>query len=302
LKVIFINGKPEVQMIHAFLRKQRYKVVFFIALLFCTTLISVQSVAQSPSVRQTLNVLFIGNSYTYYNNLGDIVAGIAAADPEGPLIAPTLVVRGGATLQWHLENDSALPALQNDKWDYVILQEQSLLGGGTVEEKTVVGDPSSFYAATRELVAQIREAGAMPVLFMTWARREGSADRVRVQQQLADAYFTIGQELGVRVAPVGLAWQEAQRRLITLELHTWDGSHPSPAGSYLAGCVIYATLAGRSPQGGPAVIQGHPISTSPTSGELILDKNLLVPLVDLGEVTAAELQETAWDIVLANRE
>jgi hypothetical protein len=62
--------------------------------------------------------LFIGNSYTYENNLGDILSGIAAADPEGPIIVPVLATTGGATLKWHLENGSALKRLQG-RWTRV---------------------------------------------------------------------------------------------------------------------------------------------------------------------------------------
>ena len=46
--------------------------------------------AQGQQGRDVLNVLFIGNSQTFSNNLGDIVAGIAAADPLGPIIVPTM--------------------------------------------------------------------------------------------------------------------------------------------------------------------------------------------------------------------
>jgi len=244
--------------------------------------------------RQTLKVLFIGNSYTYYNNLGDIVAGIAAADSKGPIIVPTLAVNGAATLKWHLENGSAQKQLQAGHWDYVVLQEQSLLGGKVVDGKTTVGDPAEFFNSIREWVRRIRSVGANPILYMTWARREPPSDAAKVQKQLADAYLTIGQELEVKVAPVGLAWAETRRRLRTLDLHIWDSSHPTMAGSYLAACVIFSTLTGRSPIGAPTVILGHPASDGPEG--IVVDPKLQVPLVDLPGATATELQKVAWEI------
>ncbi len=48
---------------------------------------------QASSSRPILKVLFIGNSYTYFNNLGDIVSGIAAEDRDGPTIVPALATR-----------------------------------------------------------------------------------------------------------------------------------------------------------------------------------------------------------------
>ena len=255
-----------------------------------------QDLAAPPQTRSVLRVLFVGNSYTVFNNLPDLVAAIAAADPDGPIIVPMLVTRGGATLRWHLENGSALKSLATGTWDFVVLQEQSLLGGDFKDGKAVVGDPSEFHASTREWAARIRAVGATPILYMTWARRE-PADAARVQKALADAYLGIGKELGVKVAPVGLAWAETRRRLLTLDLHIWDGSHPTPAGSYLAAAVIYATLTARSPVGAPSVIQGHPtVPSGEGQGVMVVDPSLRVPLVDLREATAAELQKIAWQV------
>src|SRR5205823_4693251 len=115
---------------------------------------------------------------------------------------------------------------------------------------------------------------------------------------LADAYDTIGSELRVTVAPVGLAWGATEPRLPTLDLYIDDGSHPAPAGSYLAALVIYSTLTGRSPSGAPAVIKGHPIGEM-RDRMIDVDSTLMVPLVDLPESTAAQLQDIAWTVVSA---
>jgi hypothetical protein len=252
---------------------------------------------QASSSRPILRVLFIGNSYTYFNNLGDIVAGIAAVDPDGPAIVPALAAHGGATLKWHLENGSAVQQLQTGGWNYVVLQEQSLLGGSVVDGKTVVGAPVEFYASVREWVRRIRATGATPILYMTWARRE-PADAVRVQKELAEAYQRIGHELQVRVAPVGLAWAEARRRLRTIDLHIWDGSHPTPIGSYLAALVMYSTLTGRSALGAPALIYGHP--TIDLADASVVDASVRVPLADVRDATARALQDIAAITVSEN--
>ena len=253
---------------------------------------------QASSSRPILKVLFIGNSYTYFNNLGDIVAGIAAADSDGPTIVPTLATRGGATLKWHLENGSAVQQLQTGGWNYVVLQEQSLLGGTIVEGKTVIGAPAEFHASVREWVRRIRATGATPILYMTWARRE-PADAMRVQKELAGAYQSIGRELQVRVAPVGLAWAEARRRLRPIDLHIWDGSHPTPTGSYLAALVMFCTLTGRSAIGAPALIYGHP--TIDTADASVIDSSLRVPLIDVRDATARALQEVATATMSENK-
>jgi len=254
------------------------------------------TVARVPASREVLRVLFVGNSYTYANNLGDIVAGIAA-DPEGPSIVPTLATRGGATLKSRLENGPALKLLEGGGWNYVVLQEQSLLGGRVEDGKVIVGDPREFHESTREWARRIRQVGATPILFMTWAGRLLSrSEQARVQKKIADAYDSIGNELGVKVAPVGLAWAESARRLRTLELHIDEWSHPNPAGSYLTGLVMYSTLTGRKPTGAPAVIMGRPIYESAADGECVMDSSARVRLVDLQEAIAVALQDVAWTV------
>jgi len=243
--------------------------------------------------------LFIGNSCTYVNNLADILAGIAAAAPDGPIIVAVLATLSGATLKLHLENGSALKQLQGEAWNYVVLQEHSLLGGRSAffNGETVVGDPREFFDSTREWVPRIRQVGATPILFMTWAHRSPHpGEMIDIQTQLADKFDAIGNELGVTVAPVGLAWGETARRLRTLELHIFDGNHPTPAGSYLAALVLYSTLTGRNPSGAPAVINGRP-AVEMSDGQINVDSTLSVPLVDLREATAAQLQEIAWMVV-----
>jgi hypothetical protein len=278
----------------------------FVAVLFPGIL-----AAQATPPRAVLNVLFIGSSYTYYNNLGDIVAGIAASDLDGPVIVPTLAPYAGAsTLRTHLDNGLTRKLVERGGWDVVVLQETSLLPGGTEANGTItVGSRDDFHRSVREWTALIRAAGAKPVLLMTWPRRLPRPDNPPqpMAAQVADAYLAIGRELGLEVAPVGLAWEESRKRLPTLDLHIWDGSHPTATGSYLAGLVVYATLTGRSPVGAPALLRGHPTTTvpAPTYGGSIdwrvVDASMVVPLVDLREATAAELQRIAWKVVEERR-
>ncbi len=84
----------------------------------------------------------------------------------------------------------------------------------------------------------IKRAGSKTVLYMTWARQHTP----QAQQSIADAYNTIGKELGAIVVPVGLAWQHFLSEHDKPELYDRDQSHPTLAGSYLAACVFLATL------------------------------------------------------------
>ena len=46
----------------------------------------------------------------------------------------------------------------------------------------------------------------------------------------------------------------------TVRLYVDDGSHPAPAGTYLAACTLAATIFHRNPQGAPARISGPPVT------------------------------------------
>ena len=51
------------------------------------------------------------------------------------------------------------------------------------------------------------------------------------------------------VIPAGLAFAEALKKRPDLVMYRTDHFHPSEAGTYLAGCVTYATMYHRSPIG-----------------------------------------------------
>jgi hypothetical protein len=255
----------------------------------------------SAQARPSRHVLFIGNSYTAANNLAEVVAGIAEARQAGPVIVPSMALRGGQMLDWHLHYGPAMPALEAPAHDItdVVLQEQSTLGAGDAQDDAsggqhlTIADPAEFYAGVRGLVKRIRARGATPVLFMTWARRDWPEDLEKLQK----AYVSIGRELNVKVAPVGVAWAEAQRRIPTLVMYVADGSHPSWAGSYLAACVLYATITGQDPRGAPALISGHFVDRR--SGEI--DRSEVITLVNLEPELARDLQTIAWETVSGRR-
>ncbi len=182
--------------------------------------------------------MFIGNSYTYVNDLPHQTARLAASARPPKTLETHFVGEGGATLQRLWETGAALEAIRKGKWDYVVLQEQSLLGLG-------LNDPSMFHTYARRFDAEIKKAGARTVLYLTWARQ----DSPQSQALLTNAYTSIAAELKAIVAPVGVAWQRALQENPKLVLHVSDGSHPNLAGTYLAACVFYAVLYSNSPAG-----------------------------------------------------
>lgn len=235
-----------------------------------------------------LRVLFLGNSYTYYNNLPRLVEAFAIAG-GGRKIETRMIAPGGASLADHLANRNTLAAIRTGRWDYVVLQEQSQLGAVyLVNGEPRVGNAEAFFTSARALEAEIRKAGATPILFHTWPRRDApDSDRAMLDY----AYAHLARELKVLRAPVGPAWQQARAELRGASLYADDGSHPSTAGSYLTAAVVYATLTGESPVGGPAKISGAPVN--PENGAVATGST--AGLVDLPARFAGDLQRIAWD-------
>ena len=69
----------------------------------------------------------------------------------------------------------------------------------------------------------------------------GMFDKIR------QTYVTTGNELRALVIPVGLAFERAYAARPEIVLHkTFDGTHPSLLGTYLAACVVYQSIYGKS--------------------------------------------------------
>lgn len=112
-----------------------------------------------------MRILMLGNSFTTAYDLPAQLAALTGAE----VVCHT---RGGARLSEHLNPGTRLgartqAALAGEHWDYVVLQEMSH-GPCT--------SPGSFFASVERLCAQIRAAGAVPVLYATWAYQEGGAN------------------------------------------------------------------------------------------------------------------------------
>jgi len=185
-----------------------------------------------------LRVLFIGNSYTYYNDLPVMFRNLAKAAQPDLNLEVRAITEGGISLgeMWHKRE--VQDVLDKEHWDYVVLQEQSTLGWAYREGEEVVNDPSYFWTNLNLFVPKIRRAGAVPVLYLTWSRRS----KPDAQPELDHAYWVGAREHKARVAPVGRAWAAVRQANPDIELFTNDGSHPTLAGSFLAACVFVNTL------------------------------------------------------------
>ena len=200
-----------------------------------------------------MKILMLGNSLTAANHMPVMLAQKLDAEV-------TVHARGGARLAEQLNPDTKMGArtaqvLRERNFDYVILQEMSH-GPATATER--------YLDSVRKLAKLVREAGAEPVLYATWAFRPGceklesiGMDAEEMHRQMQEAFrmavendalaasansasATEGNQL--LLANVGEAFRE---RGFADELYAPDGLHPSEEGSRLAAEVIAEVISNR---------------------------------------------------------
>lgn len=75
--------------------------------------VAAQNAKQAPAPKQdSLRLLFIGNSYTYYNDLPQMVYEIAKTQKKK--LAVRSITKGGERLRGHLKNEKVRKALTEE--------------------------------------------------------------------------------------------------------------------------------------------------------------------------------------------
>lgn len=174
-----------------------------------------------------MRILMLGNSFTYYHDMPRMLAELTGAEVKAH-------TRGGARLAEQLNRETemgakTLAALENESWDYVILQEQS---------HAPVTSKDAFLRSVSALCEKARRAGAKPVLYATWAYRKDSDVMAKMgigydemSAQLSDSYHEAARENDAMIVDVGRRFYELADEV---ELYDEDGKHPTEAGSRIA--------------------------------------------------------------------
>lgn len=213
------------------------------------------SISLGRADETSINVLFIGNSYTYYHSMPQLFRAMAEHHLPGHQIRTKFVGHGGATLQQHWEEGRALKEIRSGGWDYVVLQEQSMLGEEIIENgKSYVRHPDQFFEYAGKFQQTIHENGMETVFFMTWSRK----GYPHQQKYLTYAYMEAARETGSKIAPVGLAWGKLRTENL-FELYEKDGSHPTVYGSYTAALMLFSVIFNTDPSGVPGRLEGYEI-------------------------------------------
>lgn len=192
-------------------------------------------------------VLFIGNSYTYVNNLPQMVADVATSvndTVEFDSYAP-----GGYTLQQHATDLNTINKIMTGNWDFVVLQEQSQLPA--FPDNQVITDVFP-YAKKLDSFIHIYNSCAETVFYMTWGYKNGDPSNCAsfppictydgMDSLLRLRYTYLADSNQAILSPVGATRHFIRINNPSIELYATDNSHPTVAGTYAAACTFYTIL------------------------------------------------------------
>lgn len=206
-----------------------------------------------------LRVLFIGNSYTYVNNMPQIVSDIASS--MGDTLIWDMEAPGGAFLLDHYSTNppNTINKIKVGHWNYVVMQEQSM--------QTAVPDihmNASFLPAGKlDSLINLYNDCAETIFYQTWGRKNGDSFACKhystnhnwpyfctyntMDSLIRLRYRKLADTNNAIIAPVGAVWRYIRNTYPNVELYDVDESHPSYAGSYAAACALYTTMFRRIP-------------------------------------------------------
>ena len=213
------------------------KTILKILLLFVISL-HTQSVPQ--------NILFIGNSYFYYNDSlhNHVRRMLEEAYPEMTFTFKSSTI-SAARLRHH--NFEHLLDHKNfgvkEKYDLIIMQAGSFEFSNS-EFKTKYIETVNEYSSMAKN-ADIKTALYMFHDYLPYERRY----RKNNLEELIATHRQAAMESDSLLLPVALAFEKAYAARNDIKLHHPDGSHPSLLGHYLAAYTIFSFLTNSSPVG-----------------------------------------------------
>jgi hypothetical protein len=191
---------------------------------------------QAAEKKDTVRVLFVGNSYVYYNNLAQLI-GLITDSMDTKIICKKSTI-GAATLEQHWNGSRGLKSKQiiaSNKFNIVVIQDNSMW---PLEHK----DSLLFFGHL--FCDYIKANGAKPYLYNTWAREKTP----ETQTKINEVYSELAKAENAAVVPVGASWALARQSMPNMNLFHPDGSHPSALGTFLIALNFIKKITGALPK------------------------------------------------------
>lgn len=189
-----------------------------------------------PGKVKKMSVLFVGDLYSEYNSLPQIVAYQAAQLKKPVELNIAHLTAPKFSFEHQLTNPSIKETLKNKKWDYVVFQNLA---------NKPLDNPEKTAKNGAALAKLVRDHGAKPLFFMTWADN-GSPEDLKT---IFNVYKSLALDNRALMAPVGTAWSTSMKNYPTIKLYLKDSSYPSPHGTYLSALMLTMALTKQSVMG-----------------------------------------------------
>lgn len=183
--------------------------------------------------QDTTRVLFVGNSFTYFYNLPQVVAAMALSQDR--VIETRQSTVGGSNLEQHWKSEKGTTTramIDNGDWDYVVFNNHSL---------SAIETPESFMEYGKKFADLVRQRGAEPVFMMTWAYKSNPL----MQTEITRMHKQLSEETNSDYVPAGPLFAAVRKWRPDLNLFS-DDKHPSSNGTYLLGLAFYKYFTGKS--------------------------------------------------------
>lgn len=210
--------------------------------------------------KDTLNVLCIGNSFTYFSSAPSFLKEIAWN--EGHFLRVKASLKGGQTFGQHMGLPLSRYAMSVGKFDYAFLQDQSQAAANFAKDSASFSYVNAdFQRVVTNVVA--RSPKCHLVLEDTWAYEAsdfggfGSMDEFDRLMADGTSRLVRNAELAFpgntfEVSPIAQAFKMVRDGDSGIDLYTDDSKHQSIYGSYLKACVNYLMIFGSRFQSVPS--------------------------------------------------
>lgn len=195
-----------------------------------------------------MKILFIGNSYTFDNDLSGMFEKLLRNN--GYDADCFSVTEGGMELLNYKEDREAtrkLDALLGEReYDICFIQEESTMPMRAYDR---------FEGGLEVLLGKLNGKAKRIILFNTWGRKQGCLETLpdygwtneSMTKGLYEGYKKAADKFGLELSKVGLNFYEVNSNT-QIELYGEDKAHPSYKGSCLACLTHYYTAFGKFPE------------------------------------------------------
>lgn len=214
-------------------KKVIIKITILMIILICSNVFNCVQAADKT------NILFIGNSKTYYNDFAEIFMNLANKAGKNVYATDPPKKHGGKGLIQMLDFSDVKQVIKSKNWDYIVLQEKTDTGLDNGDE---------LKKGAKELINYTKENSNTKVKVLYNAVWVLNTLNKNEQEKTNKNYELARNATTGKISYAGDAFIKCREKYPEIKLFV-DDRHPTPEGSYLSACCMYATIYGESPEG-----------------------------------------------------